>query len=281
MQEKSLIKKNILQFIEYKGISKYKFYQETGITRGVLDQDNKMSEENTAKFLAYYPEVSAEWLITGKGSMIKDGEVMSVKPIQELVKTEVVEDLTEQIKVSSMVPVDLVRAQNVRIWDFIERHKDMYKTIPDMLIPNHDLTHEVRSNALSPAIEKGDYLFLQHLDLSTDSIVNGHIYFIDTKPNGIVIKKVFIDDGKLVCYSLYGKRPVKTYTIDDIFDIFSIVGMIKLSITTTDDCIEQKEQQFDKLIDTNRDLIGQNTKLIDEMAKQREMMEKMMERRNI
>lgn len=189
-----------------------------------------------------------------------------------------VEDLTEQIKVSSMVPVDLVRAQNVRIWDFIERHKDMHKTIPDMLIPNHDLTHEVRSNALSPAIEKGDYLFLQHLDLSTDSIINGHIYFIDTKPNGIVIKKVFIDDGKFVCYSLYGKRPVKTYTIDDIFDIFSIVGMIKLSITTTDDCSEQKEQQFDKLIDTNRDLIGQNTKLIDEMAKQREMMERMMEK---
>ena len=34
MQEKSPIKKNILQYIEYKGISKYKFYQETGITRG-------------------------------------------------------------------------------------------------------------------------------------------------------------------------------------------------------------------------------------------------------
>lgn len=274
MREISILKQRILQYLDYKGITKYKFYQDTGVSNGVLSQSNELSGKNIEKILSYYRDLSPEWLHTGKGSMLKTETT-------ELVKTEVVEDLTEQIKVSSMVPVDLVRAQNVRIWDFIERHKDMYKTIPDMLIPNHDLTHEVRSNALSPAIEKGDYLFLQHLDLSTDSIVNGHIYFIDTKPNGIVIKKVFIDDGKLVCYSLYGKRPVKTYTIDDIFDIFSIVGMIKLSITTTDDCIEQKEQQFDKLIDTNRDLIGQNTKLIDEMAKQREMMEKMMERRNI
>lgn len=71
MQKKSLIKQNILYFIEYKGISKYRFYQKTGITRGILDQDNGMSEENTAKFLAYFPEVSPEWLLTGRGDMLR------------------------------------------------------------------------------------------------------------------------------------------------------------------------------------------------------------------
>lgn len=71
MQEKSLIKKNILQYIDYKGISKYRFYQETGITRGILDQNNGMSEENTTKFLAYFPDVSPEWLLTGSGEMLK------------------------------------------------------------------------------------------------------------------------------------------------------------------------------------------------------------------
>ena len=71
MQEKSLIKQNILQSVDFKGIAKCKFYQETGITRGILDQNNGMSEENTSKFLAYYPEVNVEWLLTGKGSMLK------------------------------------------------------------------------------------------------------------------------------------------------------------------------------------------------------------------
>lgn len=72
MQEKSLIKKNILYFIEIQGITKYKFYKDTGITRGVLDQNNGMSEENIAKFLAYYNEVSPDWLLTGKGSMYRE-----------------------------------------------------------------------------------------------------------------------------------------------------------------------------------------------------------------
>lgn len=71
MQEKSLIKKNILKFIEYKGITKYSFYKITGITRGVLDQNNGMSEENTAKFLAAFPEVSVEWLILDVPPMLR------------------------------------------------------------------------------------------------------------------------------------------------------------------------------------------------------------------
>jgi hypothetical protein len=80
MQEKSLIKKNILKFIEYKGLSKYEFYKITGITRGILDQNNGMNEENTAIFLAVFKEVSAEWLITGKGEMLKSYDYINKTP---------------------------------------------------------------------------------------------------------------------------------------------------------------------------------------------------------
>lgn len=70
MQEKSLIKKNILEYLEIKGITKYKFYQQTGITRGVLDQNNGMSEENTARIIAYFKDINPIWLLTGQGEMI-------------------------------------------------------------------------------------------------------------------------------------------------------------------------------------------------------------------
>lgn len=70
--KKSLVKQNILQVIEYKGISKYEFYKKTRITRGVLDQNNGMSEENIARFLAYFTDIDANWLLTGNGSMLRD-----------------------------------------------------------------------------------------------------------------------------------------------------------------------------------------------------------------
>ena len=71
MREFSIIKQKILQYLGFKGVSKYKFYQETGITNGILSQSNGISEENLLRFLSVYKDISAEWLLTGKGSMLK------------------------------------------------------------------------------------------------------------------------------------------------------------------------------------------------------------------
>lgn len=70
MQEKSPIKQRILQFIEYEGITQYEVYKNTGITRGILTQNNGISEENLSRFLEYYHEISINWLLTGEGSML-------------------------------------------------------------------------------------------------------------------------------------------------------------------------------------------------------------------
>ena len=68
-QEKSPIKQNILLYLAQKGVSTYEFYKESGVTRGILQQNNGISEDNIARFLAYAPDVSVEWLITGRGDM--------------------------------------------------------------------------------------------------------------------------------------------------------------------------------------------------------------------
>ena len=76
MQEKqhesSTIKRNILRYLESKGISQYQCYKDTGITRGVLGQSTGISEDNLIKFLDHYKDVSIEWLITGDGDMLLD-----------------------------------------------------------------------------------------------------------------------------------------------------------------------------------------------------------------
>ena len=69
-QEKSPIKQNILLYLAQKGVSPYEFYKESGVTRGILQQNNGISEDNIARFLAYAPDVSVEWLITGRGEML-------------------------------------------------------------------------------------------------------------------------------------------------------------------------------------------------------------------
>lgn len=76
MQEKvqkiSPIKRRILQFADTLNISRREFYSKIGISRGTLESNTGITEDVVAKFIAAFPYVSIEWLILGKGQMIKD-----------------------------------------------------------------------------------------------------------------------------------------------------------------------------------------------------------------
>lgn len=274
MMEFSVIKKRILQYLDYKGISKYKFYQKTGLSNGTLSQPNTMNETYIVKVLSCYDDLSSEWLLRGEGDMLRSGIVKECSLVNN-VNPGIVADPEQfygHLKKAPLIPIDVIRKQKLRVWEYVQRHKELYETFPDNLMPEFDLIHIVRSNALQPAVEKGDILFLEHLELTTDSVVNGHIYFMDTKMNGIVIKKVFVEDAKLTCYSLANNVPVKRFSVDDIFDIFSIVSILKFSIPNSEQ-VDIHIHQLDKLLDSTHEVVAQNSALIEELSAQRRMVE--------
>lgn len=77
-------KERILQFIDYKCISKTLFFEKTGIKRGFLDSDKlnqAVSDDHITKIIANYPEVSIEWLLTGNGHMLRSNTKEAEKTI--------------------------------------------------------------------------------------------------------------------------------------------------------------------------------------------------------
>lgn len=81
-------KKRILQFIEYKGLSKLSFYETTGMKRGFLDGDKletSIPDTFIAIIIATFPELNIDWLITGQGEMLKTNEL---RPNSQQLKSE-------------------------------------------------------------------------------------------------------------------------------------------------------------------------------------------------
>lgn len=67
-------KERVLQYADYKGIAKEKFFEKIGVTYGNFKGKAKLkalSSDTVATIVAIFPDINLEWLITGKGEMIK------------------------------------------------------------------------------------------------------------------------------------------------------------------------------------------------------------------
>ena len=76
----SVLKRRILEYADSKGIKKYEIYQNTGISNGVLSQKGGLSEDNVMRFISHYSDLSPEWLLTGKGAMLRGQSAPEVAP---------------------------------------------------------------------------------------------------------------------------------------------------------------------------------------------------------
>lgn len=67
-------RKRILHFIEHQSIKPSDFLKETGLKKGFIDRSHEnsgASDIHLSKILEHYPRLSAKWLLTGKGEMLK------------------------------------------------------------------------------------------------------------------------------------------------------------------------------------------------------------------
>lgn len=74
MEEISPTKQKILQYLDFKGISKADFCRQTGFSYENFKGKSLKSDIGGAvlgKIITIYGDISPEWLLTGEGSMLK------------------------------------------------------------------------------------------------------------------------------------------------------------------------------------------------------------------
>ena len=81
------IRERILKYLVFRNISRYRFYKETGLSNGFLDKEGAINSDNCEKICSCYKDINPEWLVIGKGDMVKYGADDDVErpPIDVLV----------------------------------------------------------------------------------------------------------------------------------------------------------------------------------------------------
>jgi hypothetical protein len=104
-----VIQERIKCFLEYKGITKYYFYKKTNLSNGFLDKKGTIGVDKCEIIYYHFPEISLEWLVTGKGEMLKHNKTDDTKDIKieenEELKTmkEKIEMMEKLLKLSEKI----------------------------------------------------------------------------------------------------------------------------------------------------------------------------------
>ena len=212
-QEKSLIKQNISLYLAKKGVSEYEYYKNSGTTRGILGQNNGISEDNISRFLAYAPDVNPEWLLTGKGNMLKG-------------------ENTDKFS-SPIVSYNSEVGQPYYDVDFLGGFSEIYNSQVsspkhNIIVPGFDRAHlwcNVTGHSMEPQISHGDIIALRPCTI--DDIQYGEMYAVvlDTIRTIKIIRRG--SSKKFLRYvPINPNFDEQEFEVNRIVNVFDVIGSI-------------------------------------------------------
>lgn len=90
------IRQRVIQYLQYKKISKYQFYKITGLSNGFLDKGDSISSENCVLICSLFTDLNAEWLLLGRGRMLIESEYPELNKLEN--EIQILENVLENVK---------------------------------------------------------------------------------------------------------------------------------------------------------------------------------------
>lgn len=231
MQEKaqkiSPIKQRILQFADTLGISKRDFYAKIGVSRGTLEAKTGITEEIMAKFIATFPDISVDWLVTGRGNKFntKTPEIRNISNVPNIVPDIVpvpklqkngtfaeYQDCLEKQGGSVICEYTLIPIVDITAAAGGGAYNSDYINEEDVIrLPHHMVNRgfhqciRIKGQSMAPTFQDGGYIINRLLDRGEWlDIREQHVYVVTDREGKTYIKRLknrLKEHGFIVCTS--------------------------------------------------------------------------------
>ncbi|MDI3319162.1 S24 family peptidase [Pinibacter soli] len=217
----------IRQIIDSKGISERKFCEEIGVSNGFLGKVKSVGSDNLMKIVDRYPEISPEWLLTGKGEMLKNASATSSNP-----------NIFEVKLVSQYAYAGYLNGYGDA--EYLGTLPTVPFVLPDGPTPKGSyLAFEVKGESMNDGTVDS---IVEH-DLALGRLIQPHLYcdsklhykrwnsfVIVTKNDGIVIKQIInhdVENKTITIHSLNPEYEDNTIHLTDVAQIFNVVQLLR------------------------------------------------------
>ena len=232
MDKISTIKERILSFLEYNGIKKADFYQATGVADSNFKGKNLYSQPGgdvLVKILTSYPNISAEWLLTGEGDMLKskytEEPQIEVKPIHQPRSTEKKEE-TQIVYLYDFEASAGLRAL------FDTSRQNIIDTIKIPNLPKCDGAIHIVGDSMYPLLKSGDIILYRQMPLDINNLLYGEMYLLsyDIDGDDYIVVKYIRKSGKGEPFITLGSENPAHAPRDIDFRRITALALVKASV---------------------------------------------------
>ena len=211
------IKDRISKFIQYKNITIAEFERNVSLANGYIKKfKGSIGSDKLNNITSYYPDINIDWLITGKGSMLKS-------EISNMLAESPMEYGKKQTR--PRIPYTAAAGSLTSAVEGITANQ--CEQIPRInAFPDYDFTIIIKGSSMEPKYEGGDEVACKRID-NTSFIQWGKVHVLDTA-QGIIIKRIYEDGEKIQCTSYNPEYPDFSIQKEEIFSMSLVVGLIRL-----------------------------------------------------
>ncbi len=189
-----MVLERIKEYIDHKGLTIAAFERNVGMSNASFAKSLKcgkgIGSDKLENILIKYPDLSAAWLLTGEGSMLKE---RLTTPSEEIIQT-IHQSRSLEKKVDSQIInlYDFEAAAGLRsLLD--NRHANIIDTIKIPNMPKCDGAIHIVGDSMYPLLKSGDIVFYKEVPVDVQYIFYGEMYLLSYNIDGddyVVVKYV-------------------------------------------------------------------------------------------
>ena len=207
-------KERIKQYLEYKGISKNKFYSQTGLSVGFLDSGSSLGVDKARIIINKYPDISLNWLVMGKGEMLSTDSDRQIA-------------IAKQTSAGGipLIPIEAIAGVlSGNSTQIMDRECEHYN-IP--MFQGAEFLIRISGDSMLPKYYSGDIVACKRLPIDTFFQWN-KVYVLDSE-QGVIIKRVRPgrDDRHVTLVSENTAYAPFELPLERVYSIALVIGVVR------------------------------------------------------
>jgi phage repressor protein C with HTH and peptisase S24 domain len=233
------------KYMKFKGLNDNKVTQQLGLSVGTLGKSRKenrdLSDRNVELILNFYADLNRTWLLTGEGEMLKPQVSQTITTNNGLAVANNGGHINYHhanhdangagaVEEVPVIPRYIYEETDVDVFEYINEN-DVPTSPKVKQFPNFDAYVNVYSDEMSPEINKGDKIAITPYEIGMErKVIDGRAYIIDTKYNGMMLRKLYKEDNGFRAESTNPAYRAEFIEYDEVVRVFRIVGLIRTNI---------------------------------------------------